>query len=230
MGPAGGWRCVEAVADRVGEEACRVVGDPSQGRIHSRGTPFSTRRLRPSKRPPRARAGNPSTTRPDPRATAGRRRFRQGTMARAEHTAFAAAAAQVDPTTEVDVWLSTFPFYTAEAQGPYDLVSIGRFELEEGGVIPDLQLAVATFGTLAEDKNNAILIPTWFSARTRRGRRPTSGQGEPWTPNAISSSSSIRSATGSRPPTQRRRPEHRDVEVPARADRRRRARPGAAAA
>ena len=55
------------------------------------------------------------------------------------------------------------PFYTAEAQGPYDLVSIGRFELEEGGVIPDLQLAVATFGTLAEDKNNAILIPTWFS-------------------------------------------------------------------
>ena len=55
------------------------------------------------------------------------------------------------------------PFYTAEAQGPYDLVSIGRFELEEGGVIPDLQLAVATFGTLAEDKSNAILIPTWFS-------------------------------------------------------------------
>ena len=52
------------------------------------------------------------------------------------------------------------PFYTAEAQGPYDLVSIGRFELEEGGVIPDLQLAVATFGTLAEDKNNAILLPT----------------------------------------------------------------------
>lgn len=55
------------------------------------------------------------------------------------------------------------PFYTAQAQGPYDLVSIGRFELEEGGVIPDLRLAVATFGTLAEDKSNAILIPTWFS-------------------------------------------------------------------
>lgn len=55
------------------------------------------------------------------------------------------------------------PFYTAEAQGAYELISIGRFELEEGGVIPDLQLAVATYGTLNEDKSNAILIPTWFS-------------------------------------------------------------------
>lgn len=31
VGPAGGWRCVEAVADRVGEEACRVVGDHITG-------------------------------------------------------------------------------------------------------------------------------------------------------------------------------------------------------
>jgi homoserine O-acetyltransferase/O-succinyltransferase len=55
------------------------------------------------------------------------------------------------------------PFYTPEVQGAYELVSIGRFELDEGGVIPDLQLAVATFGTLSEAKDNAILIPTWFS-------------------------------------------------------------------
>ncbi|CCH77917.1 Alpha/beta hydrolase fold protein [Nostocoides japonicum T1-X7] len=55
------------------------------------------------------------------------------------------------------------PFYTPEAQGPYELHSIGRFELEDGGVIPDLELAVATFGALNEAKDNAILIPTWFS-------------------------------------------------------------------
>src|SRR5690625_7590084 len=53
-------------------------------------------------------------------------------------------------------------FYTAEMQGDYQLHSIGRFELEEGGVIEDLQLAVATYGTLYADKSNAILIPTWF--------------------------------------------------------------------
>lgn len=55
------------------------------------------------------------------------------------------------------------PFYSPEVQGPYELHSIGRFELEDGGVIPDLQLAVATHGTLNADKTNAILIPTWFS-------------------------------------------------------------------
>lgn len=55
------------------------------------------------------------------------------------------------------------PFYTAEMQGPYETYSLGRFELEEGGVIPDLQLAVATYGELNDDKSNAILIPTWFS-------------------------------------------------------------------
>ncbi|GAC57201.1 homoserine O-acetyltransferase [Gordonia hirsuta DSM 44140 = NBRC 16056] len=54
-------------------------------------------------------------------------------------------------------------FYTPEAQGPYQLHSLGRFELEDGGVIDELQLAVATRGTLNDDKSNAILIPTWFS-------------------------------------------------------------------
>ena len=31
------------------------------------------------------------------------------------------------------------PFYTAETQGPFELRSIGRFELDEGGAIEDLQ-------------------------------------------------------------------------------------------
>lgn len=35
-------------------------------------------------------------------------------------------------------------FYSHEVHGGYDLISIGRLDLEEGGVIPDCELAVAT--------------------------------------------------------------------------------------
>ncbi|MBB3665284.1 homoserine O-acetyltransferase [Prauserella sediminis] len=55
------------------------------------------------------------------------------------------------------------PYYTHEFHGDYDLLSIGRLDLEEGGSIPDCQLAVATFGELNEAKDNAILITTWYS-------------------------------------------------------------------
>ena len=54
-------------------------------------------------------------------------------------------------------------FYTHEFHGDYELVSIGRLDLEEGGSIPDCQLAVATFGTLNDAKDNAILVTTWYS-------------------------------------------------------------------
>ena len=55
------------------------------------------------------------------------------------------------------------PFYTAEVQGPYELISIGELQLEQGGVIPDCQLAVRTWGEPNEARDNVILIPTWFS-------------------------------------------------------------------
>ena len=55
------------------------------------------------------------------------------------------------------------PFYTHEYHGDYDLVSIGRLDLEEGGSIPDCQLAFTTWGELNEARDNAILITTWFS-------------------------------------------------------------------
>jgi homoserine O-acetyltransferase/O-succinyltransferase len=55
------------------------------------------------------------------------------------------------------------PYYSHEFHGDYELISIGRLDLEEGGTIPDCQLAVATFGTLSEAKDNAILVPTWYS-------------------------------------------------------------------
>jgi homoserine O-acetyltransferase len=55
------------------------------------------------------------------------------------------------------------PYYTHEVHGDYDLLGIGRLDLEEGGVIADCRLAVATFGTLDEARDNAILVPTWYS-------------------------------------------------------------------
>lgn len=55
------------------------------------------------------------------------------------------------------------PFYSHEFHGDYDLISVGRLDLEDGGSIPDCQLAVATFGTLNEAKDNAILVTTWYS-------------------------------------------------------------------
>ncbi|MGP9723624.1 alpha/beta fold hydrolase [Corynebacterium sp. AOP40-9SA-29] len=57
----------------------------------------------------------------------------------------------------------TNDFYTAHTQGPYETASIGRLELEDGGVIDDCWLAYATAGTLNEDKSNAILVPTWYA-------------------------------------------------------------------
>lgn len=55
------------------------------------------------------------------------------------------------------------PFYSHEFHGDYELVSVGRLDLEEGGTIPDCQLAITTWGTLSAAKDNAILIPTWYS-------------------------------------------------------------------
>jgi homoserine acetyltransferase len=42
------------------------------------------------------------------------------------------------------------PFYSHEHHGEYDMVSIGRLDLEKGGTIPDCQLAVTTWGELNE--------------------------------------------------------------------------------
>ncbi|MDO5511407.1 alpha/beta fold hydrolase [Corynebacterium sp.] len=55
------------------------------------------------------------------------------------------------------------PFYTPEVQGPWEMISIGRLELESGEVIEDCELAVVTRGELNDARDNAILLPTWFT-------------------------------------------------------------------
>lgn len=58
-------------------------------------------------------------------------------------------------------------YYTQENHGPFQFIDIGRLELAEGGVLEHCQLAVATHGQLNADKDNAILVPTWYSGTSK---------------------------------------------------------------
>ncbi len=55
------------------------------------------------------------------------------------------------------------PYYTPEAQGPYELFSLGDFVLEEGYTLRDCKLAYATVGELSPAKDNAVMVSTWYS-------------------------------------------------------------------
>ena len=46
------------------------------------------------------------------------------------------------------------PYYGQEGHGPYEMIDIGKFDLEEGGSIPNCKLAVATHGKLNADKRD----------------------------------------------------------------------------
>jgi homoserine O-acetyltransferase/O-succinyltransferase len=59
------------------------------------------------------------------------------------------------------------PYYSQDIHGPYELHGIGDFALEDGGLIPNCQLAVSTFGKLNAAKDNAILITTWYSGTSK---------------------------------------------------------------
>jgi len=58
-------------------------------------------------------------------------------------------------------------YYGQEGHGPYELMDIGTLELEEGGSISNCQLAVVTHGTLSAEKDNAILVTTWYSGTSK---------------------------------------------------------------
>ncbi|MCZ2103634.1 MAG: alpha/beta fold hydrolase [Comamonadaceae bacterium] len=61
----------------------------------------------------------------------------------------------------------TNSFYSQDVHGPYELHDIGNFDLEEGGRLRNCQLAVATHGKLNAAKDNAILVPTWYSGTNK---------------------------------------------------------------
>lgn len=74
-------------------------------------------------------------------------------------------------------------YYSQADHGPTENFSLGDFKLEEGGVIPNCQLAYATFGTLNADKSNAILIPTWFSGTNKIMEQVYVGEGHALDPS-----------------------------------------------
>ncbi|QLB20896.1 hypothetical protein A6B43_04820 [Vespertiliibacter pulmonis] len=74
-------------------------------------------------------------------------------------------------------------YYNPEIHGNYQLISLGDFELAEGGKIPNLELAVRTLGTLNEDRSNAILITTWYSGTSKIMEDVYVGEGRPLDPN-----------------------------------------------
>lgn len=59
------------------------------------------------------------------------------------------------------------PYYSQEEHGPYELYDIGDVDLEEGGTLRGCKLAVATHGTLNAARDNAILVPTWYSGTSK---------------------------------------------------------------
>lgn len=63
--------------------------------------------------------------------------------------------------------MTDHPYYGQALHGPYELIDIGTLELEEGGAIPHCRLAVATHGQLNAARDNAILIPTWYSGTSK---------------------------------------------------------------
>lgn len=58
-------------------------------------------------------------------------------------------------------------FYSQENVGPFELYELHDFQLEDGGVIPNLQLAYCTYGELNDEKNNVIVVLTWFSGTSK---------------------------------------------------------------
>ena len=58
-------------------------------------------------------------------------------------------------------------YYTQDNHGPYQMHDIGDFPLENGGAIRSCKLAYATFGKLNAARDNAILVPTWYSGTSK---------------------------------------------------------------
>ncbi|MDN3670718.1 alpha/beta fold hydrolase [Echinicola jeungdonensis] len=68
-------------------------------------------------------------------------------------------------------------YYSQENHGPYQVYNLGDFELEEGGIINDCQIAYSTFGKLNPRKDNAILITTWYSGTSKIMEQVYQGEG-----------------------------------------------------
>lgn len=73
--------------------------------------------------------------------------------------------------------MATTGYYSQENHGPYELYDIGDHPLEEGGTIQNCTLAYATFGELNAAKDNAIVVPTWYSGTSKIMEQVYIGEG-----------------------------------------------------
>lgn len=55
------------------------------------------------------------------------------------------------------------PYYSHDAHGDYEIADIGDLVLEDGATLRGTQLAYQTMGRLNAAKDNAVLVPTWYS-------------------------------------------------------------------
>lgn len=69
-------------------------------------------------------------------------------------------------------------YYTQKIHGPYEVYDFGNLQLKEGGTIRNCKLAYSTFGTLSPNKDNVILIPTWFSGTNKIMEQVYVGKGK----------------------------------------------------
>ena len=74
-------------------------------------------------------------------------------------------------------------YYSQDVHGPYELHDVGNLDLEEGGTIRACKLAYATFGKLNAAKDNAILVPTWYSGTSKIIEQVYVGQGRALDPD-----------------------------------------------
>lgn len=74
-------------------------------------------------------------------------------------------------------------FYSQAMQGPTTDFELGDFTLEEGGTIRGCKLAYATHGKLNRKKDNAILIPSWFSGTSKIFEQAYIGKGRALDPS-----------------------------------------------
>ncbi len=66
------------------------------------------------------------------------------------------------------VLCSTLLLSLAAAAQDQKYASLGDFKLQSGEVIKDCRIGYRTFGTLAADKSNVVVVPTWASGTTEQ--------------------------------------------------------------
>ena len=47
----------------------------------------------------------------------------------------------------------------------YEIFDLGDFRLQMGATLRDAKLAYKTYGTLDQDRSNAVVYPTWYSGQ-----------------------------------------------------------------